>query len=254
MPSVSVNLNVNVDASGNVSVFGQTPTAMSNVIVAAQPLGVANLSVNGVSDDSLFRFQDASGNVNTIYAELDPVWSANAAKKTALTDALHTIINGVFDCSGATPYSSVPYNTNPAYYSRSSFGQVALGAYAHDLFGHVAATAAIDNDSAFVTAMNAKSTGAQIPTLLANAIFSILPANATEIAKQVIGQDSSRTKFEDNDNALPVGWQALKFFSGDVVYVTINLLAPNVTLTNASQQNLPSTAVTRSYAVKMNIL
>jgi hypothetical protein len=45
------------------------------------------------------------------------------------------------------------------YYKQRDFGRVALGAFAHYLFGHVDATAAITNDAAFVEHMLSVTAG-----------------------------------------------------------------------------------------------
>lgn len=251
MPAVTVNLDVTVDASGNVSVFGQAPVTMNNIIVPALNLPASDLWKSTTS--SLIQFQGTAANPNTINGRLDSVFAANAAFKTALKSSLATIVAGSFDCSGATPYSS-GYSAADNYYTRVSFGQVALGAYAHDLFGHVAATAAIDNDVAFVAAMNGTgATHANISGLLGDAIFALNTTKCTEISKQVIGQDAARAMQEDNDAYSPDLWQDLKFVAGDVVYVSVNLQAPRVTLTNAAQQTTPTTNTSRTYALKITL-
>jgi hypothetical protein len=255
--NVSVNFNVTVDASGNVSVFSQPSTTLQDTIVATVPLPKSTLYKG--ADNSLIKFQDAAGNVNDIHAELDTVFTATALNKTAMTTGFNAIINGQFDCSGAAPFSS--YLSTPSYYTRSNFGQVALGKYAHDLFGHVAATAAIDNDTGFVDAMNGNLDGqtpvhAKIATLLTNAIYLLDATKCTAIAKQVIGQDSSRAGLpgtgEDNDRATPAGFQALEFKGGDTIYVQVKLLAPTVTVTSG-QQSTPVSTAERTYALKINL-
>jgi hypothetical protein len=250
MPAVTVNLDVTVDASGNVSVFGQAPVTMTNVIVPAVTLSAADLWKSTTS--SLIQFQGPSSAPETIVGRLDSVFAANAGFKTALKTHLAAIVAGAFDCSGATPYAS--YSAVDGYFSRLSFGHVALGAYAHDLFGHVAATAAIDNDTAFMAAMNGTgATDANIAGLLGDAIFALSEAKCTAIAKQVVGQDAARAMSEDNDQYSPDLWQDLKFSAGDIVYVSINLQAPRVSLTNAAQQTTPTSSTARTYALKITL-
>lgn len=255
--NVSVNLNVTVDATGNVSVFSQPASTLQDTIVAAVPLAAATLYKG--ADDSLIKFQDGPS-VEEISATLNTTYTTSTlgANKTALNGALNLIVNGSFNCATALPFSGYSGST---YHTRSSFGQVALGKYAHDLFGHVAATAAIDNDTTFVAAMNGNLDGqtpahAKIATLLANAIFALDDAKCTAIAKQVIGQDSSRAGVagagEDNDRATPGDYQALQFKSGDVIYVQVQLLAPTVTVTSG-QQSTPVSTAARTYALKITL-
>jgi hypothetical protein len=55
------------------------------------------------------------------------------------------------------------------------------------------------------------------------------------IVKQVIGQDASRATDEDNSKYLPENHGLLRFYPNDVIYVSINLLTPDVTV-GAGQQ------------------
>jgi hypothetical protein len=161
---VTVNFNVNIDASGNINVFGDASDAPTNFIV---PLSTT-LPVNALYDASvnggLIEFWEPASDLGNIYAQL-----ANSAEgvdvsgalmsyagkyQTAakvLAHGLQRILVNTLDCSQASPFSG--YKTVPAYYQVSDFGRVALSAHAEDIFGHVAATAAITNDQAFMAAM-----------------------------------------------------------------------------------------------------
>ncbi len=68
-----------------------------------------------------------------------------------LASGLQAILCDTFDCSAASPFSN--YTSDVEYYKQRDFGRVALATYAHYLFGHVDATAAITNDKAFVEGM-----------------------------------------------------------------------------------------------------
>jgi hypothetical protein len=242
-----VNLDVTVDAQGNVSVFGQAPVDMENVIVATVGLPASHLYKG--QDNSLIRFQGPALAPETITAELHSTFAPN---KTALKGALASIILGTFDCTDALPFKEAKYAG--AYNSRTSFGHVALGAYANDLFGHIAATAAIDNDTLFMTTMNGTGAGqANIAGLLGEAIYALEADKCTAIAKQVIGQDASRAMGEDNDAYTPDLWQALEFKENDIVYMSVNLLAPIVSLSNNAQQTTPSSGVTHLYPIKITL-
>lgn len=231
MPNVNVNLNVTVDASGNISVFGQAKPTMADVIVSNETMPITCLYVG--TDNSLIRFQDRNiNNIDTIYGERNTNFTT---PKSQLELSLKIIMNASFNCSNAYPFKL--YSSN--YHTYTSFGKLCLAAYAHSLFGHVAATAAIDNDTAFINKMNNDSNlDAALNKALADAIYNLNNEKSTYIAKQVIGQDSSRAKFENNSSS---DWQALEFKNGDIIYVSITLLPPNVT-TSAGQQNIPSSS------------
>jgi hypothetical protein len=74
-----------------------------------------------------------------------------------LAQGIEALLCDEFDCSGALPFDG--YNANEEYYKQRDFGRVALGAFAHYLFGHVDATAAITNDIAFVHNMLSVTAG-----------------------------------------------------------------------------------------------
>jgi hypothetical protein len=245
MPNVNVNLNVTVEASGNISVFGEAKPTMGDIVVCSRTIPITCL-YNG-TDNSLIRFQDRIiDNVNTIYGERNTSFTT---AKSQLESNLKSVINSSVTCSNAYPFTT--YSSE--YKTYSSFGNLCLAAYSHSLFGHVAATAAIDNDTDFISKMNNDqgNLDAKLNKALAEAIY-LLPADkATYIAKQVIGQDSTRAKFEDNSSS---DWQALEFKNGDIIYVSITLLPPNIT-TATGQQNIPSSSShsTTTYALEITL-
>jgi len=228
---VSVDLSVTIDASGNIDVFGQEFAGVTNRVVCAQTLPVANLYVSDASNNSILRFQEPSSDLGSISGEIVVAFGLTVASQ--FTNDLNAVINGDMDASGATPFGS--YTSTSQYYTHESFGRLALSAYAHYLFGHVAATAAITNDAAFITKMNGEDTNdAKLASRLATALASKNPAAATEIVKQVLGQDAARAMDQDN-NRLPVDtWQNLRFIAGDKIYMNINLKAPIVAVNPSS--------------------
>ena len=247
MPSVSVNLDVTVDASGQLSVFGQAAETMSNVVIASITLPTADL-YNGVGDGVL-RFQQPTSDINTIVGERYLGFSGSV---NSLAADIKTILKGTFNVSAADPFStySADYHTAP------DFGYLALGAYAHSLFGHVQATAAIDNDLAFVSKMVNDGVGdAALNRALAQAIYGLSDAKSTQVAKQVIGQDASRTSASDNTQATPSVWQALEFKNDDVIYMSIRLLQPSVVVSNAAQKSAPAASLysTKTYVLKITL-
>ncbi len=162
MPSpVIVNLNVNVDATGNIEVFGSAPDDQANVVVASQTLPVNALydsTKNGTMGAGLIEFWEPSADLGNIYAKLADgsdfnINGAASYKQTAkvLASGLQRLLVDSLDASAASPFNK--YGGNANYTTCSDFGRLALSTYAHYLFGHVDATAAITNDEAFMSSM-----------------------------------------------------------------------------------------------------
>ncbi len=225
--NVVVNFNINANASGTIDVFGQQVTSMTNFLIANVNIPASNFYTG--SNSALLTFQGS--NLDGIQAQL----VSNYAPLTsgAIMNSINSVIGGSMDCSNAAPYNAAGYAN--AYNTQSNFGYVALGAYAHQLFGHVAATAAIDNDSTFVGNMTGNTLSnaahAKIAAILTSNIAALTVPAATAIAKQVIGQDASRAMTVDNDGVTPVpDPQPLKWIAGDVIFMTVTLNAPTVTI------------------------
>ncbi len=237
MAPVKVDLNVSVDASGNVEVFGQAASAPRNIVVCDVNLPVTNL-YNDASGTGLIKFWEPSSAPGDISGT-----RVNYPAAASFSANLATIIAGDMDASGATPFNALAYASTPAYYNHENFGRLALSAYAHYLFGHVAATAAITNDEAFIANMNGSGANdAQLANKLAGALTTKDDAAITEIVKQVIGQDAERAKDQDNNQLAPDVQQVLKFYPGDIIYMNINLKTPIVSVFNSldvAQQSEP---------------
>jgi hypothetical protein len=256
MVNVVVNFNVSVDASGNVEVFGQAPITPDNIIVCNEPIPATDL-YDG-NDNAAFQFWEPEGAKNTLAAERYSAWT----KKETLRDHLNTVINGTMDASGAAPFNNAMYASTSQYYEHSDFGRLALSMYAHYLFGHVAATAAITNDVDFMAKMNGNDEEAAGHALLAKRVVDLIDSmsatDVLEIVKQVVGQDASRAKDQDNNQLAPDVKQSLQFVANDVVYVNIVLKQPEVTVSNsaaAAQLNEPvsTLVVERSYTLKITL-
>jgi hypothetical protein len=157
---IAVNFNVEIDASGNLNVFNAAAPVVTNVIVAEHTLPVTAL-YDADAQTGLLELWEPSGDQGDIKVQLaDTDKSASgglnltgayqtAAK--ALASGLEAILCDTFDCSAASPFSN--YTSSVEYYKQRDFGRVALATYAHYMFGHVDATAAITNDKAFVEGM-----------------------------------------------------------------------------------------------------
>lgn len=224
--TVFVNFDVNTDTNGTINVFSQTAPNVNNMVLATTALPKSVL-YNGPGN-GLIKFQGVD---NNIVAVLD---SGFTTSETTIRDALHLVIRSALNAMNAAPYNTlvegVRKYTDAAHYILPSFGALALGSYAHYLFGHVQATAAIDNDTIFIQKMNGIEEGtARIPNGLANQIKTLNESKSLAIAKQVIGQDVSRAINVDNDINTPSTWQTLEFRTGDSVFFAVVLKTPQVT-------------------------
>ena len=157
---IAVNFNVVIDASGNLEVFNAAAPIVSNVIVAEHTLPVNSLYDSNGNKGLLELWEpvDAQGDIKVQLADTDLTASgginlvgAYQTMSKTLAAGLEEILCDKFDCSGAAPFSA--YTNNVEYYKQRDFGRVALATYAHHLFGHIDATAAITNDKAFVHSM-----------------------------------------------------------------------------------------------------
>jgi hypothetical protein len=168
---VEVNLNVTVNANGAISVFGEGKPTPTNVIIANKKLPVNSLYYkDSTTEYGLIEIWEPSGAQDDIMAAL-----ANSDKTATpggknLTDVykmaaknlvlgLEALLCDRFDCSGTAPWNESKYAGAPEYTTQRDFGRVALSAYAHSLFGHVDATAAITNDKEFVHQMLSVTAG-----------------------------------------------------------------------------------------------
>jgi hypothetical protein len=158
--AIEVNFNTVIDACGNITVFGVSGPTVANVIVAEYKLPVSCLytkNSSGQDVSGLIEFWEPSdnlGDLNCKLAENIQGVSGDYYKDTAKVFAteMHRMFCDAFDCSAATPFDGYK-SQNQEYWMHRDFGRLALSAHAHDLFGHVAATAAITNDAAFMQNM-----------------------------------------------------------------------------------------------------
>lgn len=252
--NVTVNLRAEIDASGNIEVFGQAPDTVSDDVLVAD---VEKLSAGLLYADKthgVLEFWEPTSAPNTILGAVATVNSGHVIPLSAgpLGSGLQDVLNSHLDASGAAPFSGY---SEAAYKGWASFGKLALAKYAHDLFGHVAATAAIDNDVEFIAYMEGiGADNAELGKRLADAIFALDATKATQIANAVIGQDAGRALNQDNNQPLPDVRQALEFMAGDVVYVTIALKAPTVSFKTSDQQfGRDLITAEKKYAVKITL-
>lgn len=259
--AVTVNLNVEVSAASALHVFKDATSDTFNTIVPSVSLPASTL--NG-----LIEFWEPSGTLDTINSHLE--LDSYKASALSLYGALKSVLASNFECKDAEPYKTDAGANIGNYAALAGFGKVALGQAAHAVFGHVAATAAITNDADYATNMlketipasatwdlintNGAVQTAAVPNL-ANALVRTLvkkgyngaveykeyedASGLTAIVKQVIGQDPSRAKDQDNNQLLPDKRQKLVFYPLDTVYMAIDVSFPSIYLSTAT-----STAVT----------
>jgi hypothetical protein len=159
---IAVNFNVEIDASGNLTVFSAQAPVIGNTIVAERTLPVLAL-YNSITNKGLIELWEPSDRQGDIRVQL-----ANTNMTTSgglnLTDAyqavakdfakgLQAILCDSFDCRSVEPFSNAKYTVKSEYYKQRDFGRLALATYAHYLFGHIDATAGITNDKTFVHSM-----------------------------------------------------------------------------------------------------
>jgi len=260
---VIVSLHANVSAQGDVDLVESAGESLSNVVVCKVALPVSDLYQD--ASKGIIEFWEASGNSGSIRACIARDGNGVDATDGAvsepclftffddasgqLRDDLHKVLSDKDGMNGqkglnagsATPFNAAAYATTPDYYNYATFGDLVLANYAHYLFGHVAATAAIDNDQSLIDYINgqnsnddwvADANNANIAAGLVHSLGSMSSAVARSIAAQVLSQDPSRASERDNTSGNTNSHQALLFAEGDIVYVQIQLKAPTVSVGN----------------------
>jgi hypothetical protein len=160
---VTVNFNVEIAGDSNLTVFGEAAPVVTNVIVAETELPV-NALYDAVNKKGLIELWEPSTAPDDIYAQLANTDSSAQPGGENLTDAykvtlrqlakgLQRLLCNRFDCSAAAPFAEAKYAGIVEYTTQRDFGRVALGCFAHYMFGHVDATSAITNDTQFVKSM-----------------------------------------------------------------------------------------------------
>jgi hypothetical protein len=227
MPSVSytpvtVNLRVSVDASANVAILDTAADSRSDAVICNLPLPASTLFTD--SSNGVFEFWEGSDREAVLgivaNAGINGSQVTQIAETRGLASGLHTCLTGPLNAAAAPIYSGYP----SAYQSPASIGELALGYAAHQLFGHVAATAAITNDMTIVSYINDFSpVGAQLGKKLKDAILALGQADATGIVNVVLGQDAARARDEDNNLYAPDSRRALRFVEGDKIFVAVKM-------------------------------
>lgn len=300
---VEVNLNVEINASGEIKILSEALRTPENVICATEKLSAKALYESAENCAMIEFWED--DNYDGLHARLAPAKYLKSAAR--LARGLQKVLCGkmvankqnVPRMDGSTtnfvtsPFNAELYKVNGALVSSlqefEHFGRVALACYAHYVLGHMQATAAITNDKEFMSAMlslsgmdkldhidaverlkqynHAASIAAENvhnwtlagsaanadlarrlvralvdanynPALQGDAALVVSDESQTasglviDLVKQVVGRDASRAMDEDNNKYGPENHGLLRFYAGDVVYVNIKLVTPDV-ITNA---------------------
>ena len=241
---VIISLKINVDVSGNVDLFTSTGELLTNVVDCGTPLSLTSL-FDRDSSSSAFVFYEPSGNPADISGSVNAACFYEPSVGVAHVGTTHNlyptfvsemadVINGVMDASNAAPFEQYP--NVPKCQVFDNFGELTLALYAHYIFGHAAATAAIDNDEelvAYINSNNSSRSGgaAQIATLLGRALASMSRETASSIVGQVVAQDPSRARGVGNNQDEN---QTLLFAENDVIYVSITVQKPSITVGDAT--------------------
>ena len=249
---VQVFMEVAIDLSGNVDVLGAARPTLYQIVKCTAGIrqnslhlgdssGILEFWENGTNDttrenieavisstarnaaDASFNtFEDFSG---ALYADLSGIFCNSAAAATNL----NAVAAAPFSASAYSPAGTAV----DAYTKFKTLGDMMLAWAAHYAFGHVAATAAIDNDVQIIKRFNSDL---NVPRLFLDAIAALSKEKATRIARSVIAQDPERALNMDNNALAPFQHQALRFRAGDLLYLRINMAQWTVTdnYTNSS--------------------
>ena len=258
---VIVSLHASVSAQGGVDLIESAGESLNNVVVCKVALPVSDLYTD--ASHGIIEFWEPSGQSGSLRACVTRNGNSVAASDGAVSENclftffddasgqlrsdLHNVLSDKdgdgtskgLNAGSATPFNATAYAGHPDYYNYATFGDLVLANYAHYLFGHVAATAAIDNDKQLIGYINgqnannspvADSDNANIAAGLVESLGSMSSAVARSIAAQVLSQDPSRASERDNTSGNTNSHQALLFAPGDIVYVQIQLKAPSVSV------------------------
>jgi hypothetical protein len=249
MPSVTVDLRVSTTAGTNVEILDNAADSRAGHIVCAQTLAASTLYTdvsNGVFE--IWEPSDARGTLKGAVANGagSPGFSTVIQAHPGLAAGLLASLQGALTAQASTPmFSAYPSD----YYGMAGIGELAVAYAAHNLFGHVAATAAITNEAAIITAVEIT---AALGTALETAILALSAADASLIANVVIGQDAERTRDEDNNEYAPNSARALRFYAGDIVFVGVELTG-FTSSTGANQAYNPNSFTAQQFYFRITL-
>jgi hypothetical protein len=101
-----------------------------------------------------------------------------------LAKGLQRVLCNKFICTNAAPFNNPNYIGKTEYTTQRDFGRVALAVFAHYLFGHVDATAAITNDLTFVKSiLSISSDSAAVDETIAGPAARYTAYNSTHLSE-----------------------------------------------------------------------
>jgi hypothetical protein len=160
--SISVNFNVLIDANSNLTVLGEQFVTPTNIVTATYNMPVTALydPDNKIGLIEMWEPADVPGDIKVTFAGISDTGVGNNINPGVYETAIRrlavefqkVLVNSL-DCSQAIPYNDAKYAGVSEYTLQRDFGRLALGTFAHYMFGHVDATVAITNDVAFVKNM-----------------------------------------------------------------------------------------------------
>ncbi len=224
MVNVTVNFNVNVDASGSIEVFGlPAPTVTEN------PIYPVNLKLSAAQLTKMIAFWEPSDDLNKIsckLAENDDVEGSDGLTAIQyVTQQFEMILCDNFDASGAYPFNLgsglvSKYNNSNKYYEPTNFGRLVVGNFADQIFGHVAATAALSNDKEIMKNILSVSTATDehLEETNPNVLYDLWDRK-TEVLNSVIADDWTVTQSSTDSNIAVAFGKALydKGVSGGIL-------------------------------------
>jgi hypothetical protein len=319
--SIELDLRVEIDAQNELNLFGVGTGTMPSVNVIVPELHLPVDCFYDATENAkkgLIEFWEPSQALGDIYCRLASKVQGDSAEMEHWKDTskvlarnLQRMFCGAFDASAAYPFSN--YTSTLEYYKPAHFGRLVLGLFAHDIFGHVAATAGVVNDAEMMESLLSvtdgleqddnlsaeegvaerydswvKKTAAMAPPSAAawNTPASNIDSNLalrmawaiiskgmtsgtpdayqsvntngpsddtklTYIVQQVLSQDPSRMKDADNNQFATDTHQFLKFYPGDVVYVSVKVKEP--TYAGSSGLRPATKPAERIYNIKITL-
>lgn len=210
--------------SVSVSFTSNSGPPISNIVEAAATVPLSILYTG--SNNSLIHYKTVDGQ---IIAEIN----SNFTTSSLISNTFTTIINSTMNASNALPFSLSNYNSG-YYRVYSTFGSLAVGSYAHYLFGSANSSYLFANCSQLISSFNGNGANSyQIPTILANTILNMPSSICKNIVQQTINQDSSRSNNSSN-------WSALEFKTNDIIYFTLSMELSSVGSASTIQQYIPT--------------
>ena len=226
---VTVSLRVNLALGTNVELFAYPGDTAVNPVIVVAKMSAAHLS-------SVFTYQETGVSGDEIVGGL----SSTAAAAAAVVGTDFAAAAG--NSNGSNPNNLAPasgtaiFGVSPIFggadANYTSVGHLALAWAAHQMFGHPAATAAIDNDLLVISNING-----QLASALASGLTGLSAEQLSALAASIIGQDSARAETQGDNRRTA---RALRFAENDVIHIRIDFTGFTASNANANQTEAAS--------------